>query len=301
MAQRTYPDDEALQELVNKSTTWSELTEKLGRNPLSGGSIQAVKNRVRRRGLNASHLQRYNSSKRYSETDLQSAVAQSSNWSEVVTYLGCAKSGSMYASIRRRCDQLRLDSSHFDPHRKSRENLLSSKREKRTLDQLLVKGSRIQGQKLKKMLIAAGIKTDACETSGCPVDSPVWLGKQITLHLDHIDGDHDNNELVNLRVLCPNCHTQTPTYGSKKRYKVDLAKKKQKRSPSHGTCSECGKSVSSKYTRCKPCSSKAQPTKIQWPPLDELLTMIEATSYSAVGRDLGVSDNAVRKHIRNRT
>ena len=43
---------------------------------------------------------------------------------------------------------------------------------------------------------------------------PEWNGKPLTLQLDHIDGDSDNNLPVNLRLLCPNCHTQTLTYGN---------------------------------------------------------------------------------------
>jgi len=39
-----------------------------------------------------------------------------------------------------------------------------------------------------------------------------WNNKIINLQLDHIDGDGTNNELENLRLLCPNCHTQTETY-----------------------------------------------------------------------------------------
>ena len=39
-----------------------------------------------------------------------------------------------------------------------------------------------------------------------------WNGKEITLQVDHIDGDSDNNDLDNLRLLCPNCHTQTSTW-----------------------------------------------------------------------------------------
>lgn len=39
-----------------------------------------------------------------------------------------------------------------------------------------------------------------------------WLGKEITFELDHIDGDRNNNNRINLRVLCPNCHSQTPTW-----------------------------------------------------------------------------------------
>jgi hypothetical protein len=42
-----------------------------------------------------------------------------------------------------------------------------------------------------------------------------WQGKKLTLQIDHIDGDVSNANLDNLRVVCPNCHSQTHTYGSK--------------------------------------------------------------------------------------
>jgi 5-methylcytosine-specific restriction endonuclease McrA len=47
----------------------------------------------------------------------------------------------------------------------------------------------------------------------CGIDS--WCGKSITLELDHINGDSTNNTEDNLRMLCPNCHSQTDTYKAK--------------------------------------------------------------------------------------
>lgn len=56
-----------------------------------------------------------------------------------------------------------------------------------------------------------------------------WNGKSLTLQIDHIDGNSDNNYPENLRTICPNCHTQTKTYGSKgfgNRYKKNTARNK---------------------------------------------------------------------------
>ena len=65
-----------------------------------------------------------------------------------------------------------------------------------------------QTNKLRKRLIKEGIKEAKCEECGI-VD---WNGKPVSFELDHIDGNSRNHLLSNLRILCPNCHSQTETY-----------------------------------------------------------------------------------------
>jgi hypothetical protein len=68
-----------------------------------------------------------------------------------------------------------------------------------------------QTNKLRLRLIADGIKDEKCEI--CGVED--WLGKRLAFELDHIDGNSNNHLLENLRIVCPNCHSQTETYRAK--------------------------------------------------------------------------------------
>lgn len=68
--------------------------------------------------------------------------------------------------------------------------------------------------RLKQKLLAAGFLDKVCAACGI---GPTWNSLPLTLQLDHINGNKHDNSLRNLRLLCPNCHTQTPTWGRKKR------------------------------------------------------------------------------------
>jgi 5-methylcytosine-specific restriction endonuclease McrA len=75
------------------------------------------------------------------------------------------------------------------------------------LEKILVRGSTYRGNsKLRVRLIEAGLLAPECAECGLTT----WRGEPLPLHLDHINGDHTDNRLENLRILCPNCHAITP-------------------------------------------------------------------------------------------
>jgi hypothetical protein len=79
------------------------------------------------------------------------------------------------------------------------------------LERVLAAGRRRSRQHVKARLLMAGLKEERCESCGL-VD---WHGQPLSLELHHINGDGEDNRLENLRLLCPNCHSQTDTWGAR--------------------------------------------------------------------------------------
>ena len=82
--------------------------------------------------------------------------------------------------------------------------------------------------KLKKRLFKEGLKECKCEKCGITE----WQGEPISLQIHHINGNHHDNRLENIQILCPNCHSQTDTYSGKNanrdnntKYNKNLSKK----------------------------------------------------------------------------
>lgn len=123
-------------------------------------------------------------------------------------------STGMYKTLRRRIAEENIDISHL------KTGVGANKGRKfpgfaraGSLDEILVKDSKYTNKRfLKKRLLESKILPNQCQLCG---QLPEWNGKPLTLQLDHKNGDNQDNRLENLRIVCPNCHTQTDTYAGK--------------------------------------------------------------------------------------
>lgn len=159
-----------------------------------------------------------------------------------------------------------------------------------TAEQYLCSGSVIKSHTLKLKLFKDGIKAKQCEICGVSQ----WQGVELPLELHHKDGDHYNNELSNLMILCPNCHSiQEGNSGKAVKSKEEIAKlaKEAKRMAS---CVVCGKPITRNSTYCPECYAR-ESRIVERPSREELKNLIRTTSFLQIGKTYNVSDNAVRK------
>lgn len=148
--------------------------------------------------------------RRWTEEQLAAAVAAELGVAGVLRRLGLRAAGGNYGNIGRAIKAAQLSTNHFSQrgHLQRRHNPHAPRT---PLAQILVSGSAFRSSQLRKRLVQESVLAAQC--SGClRVD---WLGRPIPLELDHVDGDRHNNQLENLRLLCPNCHAMTPTYRGK--------------------------------------------------------------------------------------
>lgn len=155
-------------------------------------------------------------------------------------------------------------------------------------EEMYCKGSLRGG--LRKRVLKDNFMPYACDICS---NTGEWEGKPLTLQLDHIDGDATNNEKSNLRWLCPNCHTQTETYGSKNK-----DSKRKDRFREESLCQHCNQKYVRRSRTQRFCSNKcAGLAKKKTLPVtkDELIKEITSNGFLATGKKYGVSDNAIRK------
>jgi hypothetical protein len=237
----------------------------------------------------------------FTEKDARRAIGDSLSWAEALRRLGYCQTGGNWKTLKKYAAVWEISTAHFDPDF-VRNRALRRSHSITPLEEILVEGSTYSRSHLKRRLFEVGLKERFCELCG---QGEIWQGRRMALILDHANGVRNDHRLANLRIVCPNCAATLDTHCGRKNGSTPL--------PSTRDCLHCGKAFAPRYQRHRYCSRscgsrwdrshlrgvpKPATRRVERPPYRQLVSEIEATGYAAVGRKYGVSDNAVRKWVR---
>jgi HNH endonuclease len=288
---------------IARSRTWADALRLLGVAP-RGKNFQTLKKWAAAWEIPVDHLPSASPRRTgpaFSEKQARAAIAASLSWAEALRRLDYCPSGGNPATLKRWAETWGISTEHFDPHAASLAGLRRHGRRRRPLREVLTEDSTINRGALKERLYEEGLKERACELCG---QDEEWRGKRISLIIDHVNGVRDDNRLENLRIVCPNCAATLDTH---------CGRAHPGRLPAERKCERCGNPFRPKYGKHRYCSRdcgsrwdrrdytgvpRPGGRKAERPVYEQLLQEIDALGYLAVGRKYGVSDNAIRKWVR---
>lgn len=143
-------------------------------------------------------------------------LKNSSTISEVLFKLGYSVKGNSwgFAEVKQRMSDLNLDGSIF----KGKSPITKyGTLHKVNASDILKPNCKHARSVLRRYVIKNNLIPYRCAICGCVE----WQGRTLSLELDHINGINNDNRIENLRFLCPNCHSQTTTYGSRNQQRND--------------------------------------------------------------------------------
>lgn len=220
-----------------------------------------------------------------SKDELNEIVLKCNTYKDVLILLGFENPvGSSYRCLKDKLLKFNISTEHMCHYNNSNRKYIKN-------EEIFCKDSNVTQSCLRSRVLKEHIVEYKCSICG---NTGEWNGKSLTLTLDHINGNRNDNRVENLRFLCPNCDRQQDTYGAKNKTRyftkivsnnIDKARK----------CTECGAEISYKSKGlCSKCSHKKS-RKVQRPEKEELEYMIKNIPFVQISKKYNVSDNTVRK------
>ena len=143
-----------------------------------------------------------------SKEQLEKLVQESTSMRELIRKIGYQNSGDNGTTVKRVLNEYGISIDHFTGQAKGTEV--------RTPQNVFVQQSTATQATLRRWYVKTGHNPTECAICGLPAE---WNGKPLSLTLDHINGDHKDNRLENLRWICPNCDRQLDTFAGKNTHK----------------------------------------------------------------------------------
>ncbi len=191
-------DKKVLIDFVNKGLTIREISSKTNKSPTTVG-YWLKKYCLSTAGCLISTL-------RCSDEEFKIIVDRNISISGILKELNRAPVGSNYKFVYREIERLKLSTKHL----KGQRHGTSSQKLIIPWEKVLVRKSphKINGA-IKRRLIKDKLLENKCQICNLP---PMWQNKYLVLRLDHVNGIRDDNRIENLRLICPNCDSQTITF-----------------------------------------------------------------------------------------
>jgi Zn finger protein HypA/HybF involved in hydrogenase expression len=230
---------------------------------------------------------------------LSSLVKESLSLAEVLRKLGLAPKGGNYDTLKRYIILYDLNVTHFTGQKWNKGLAYTDKASIFKLDDILKENVNFKSDTLKKRLFREGIKEYKCEICGISE----WNNEYINLELHHINGNHYDNRIENLQILCPNCHSQTNNFRNRNNKKNIILEtlKSNKNSKIKNICEICGKEFED-YKNRSYCSRECYNKSLKLNKKTNLYTketlkhmVSKYKNITEIAKELNVSRTTVKK------